>query len=428
MAKYAGIPGPEPSLPLGNAGALVTQWPWEACADWGRTYGGLCLIWLAGTPAVVLNDPDLIGRVLDTEWTNYYKRDPHDAVAPVIRPEDLFIANGEPWREKRTSSPLNRDYTAAWLSSQIPNLRAFAAATVDSWIGQDIPDLIEPLRRLAYDLIALAVWGEPLGDASFHDFMTMARTGNTRMQEPPFLQQIPPLNPLFYTARDRWYSAFAERVKKPAPPGSLLDVARRANAWDDETLVQALAPGVFYGGMFSVAAGIAHTLDFLHRDPGYLAETLKELPAAADASEKLDHALRESLRLSPPVALWFRSVDKNKPATLGGHTLPADTMIFITNWLLHRDPAHWADAESWKPQRWAGGGVDRDPPGSGFFFPFGRGPRTCVGQSFAFVLMKVVLAEVLLRSKVQLDLSREQKSDFFFAVQHPKGLKARFEK
>ena len=428
IAKFAGIPGPEPGMPLGNAGEFLKRWPWEVCADWGRKYGGMALVWLAGTPAIVLNDPDLIGRVLDTESDNYYKKDPHDAVAPVIMPNDLFISNGEQWKELRATSPMNRDYATAWLDAQIPSLRAFAASAVDGWIGQSVPDIIEPLRRLIYDLIAVAVWGEPLGDASFNHFMKMARAGNFRMLEPPLLQRIPPLDPFFYLDRERWYSDFLARVHRPNPPGSLVEIAKRSGPWELPALAQALSAGVFFGGVFSVAAGVAHTLRFLKREPQPLSDLLGELPERLEASEKLEHALRESLRLSPPVALWFRNVHADRPATLGGHTLPADTMIFITNWLLHRDPGHWEAPEEYRPSRWADGGTERDPAGCGFYFPCGRGPRACVGQKIAFALMKIVLLEVLTRVDVHLDLSHGLESEFFFAVQHPKQLKARFEK
>ncbi|MFO0802377.1 MAG: cytochrome P450 [Gemmataceae bacterium] len=432
MARFAGIPGPPPSLPLGNAAELLERWPWEVAADWGRLYGGMALAWLGGTPAIVLNDPDLIGCVLDSESANYYKGDPHDAVAPVITPDELFISNGEQWKSLRSTSPLNRPYTANWLQDQSVSLRAFAGDSAEALVGQSADDLIEPIRRLVYDLISVAVWGEPLGDDNFNEFLKMARVGNRRLQEPPFLQQVPPLDPVFYLDRERWYAGFRERVEKvmadPSRAGnSLLGLALRAGGMSATDLAQFLSAGVYFGGVFSVSAGIAHTLRFLHREPRYLVELLKLDAVTLQGSESLDHALRESLRLSPPVTLWFRNVNRETAATLGGHTLPPGTLLFLTNWLLHRDPTYWTNAEEYRPERWANGGVERDPPGSGHFFPFGRGPRTCIGQDFAFVLMKLVLATLLSRTRLQLDLSYGLESDFFFAVQHPKKMSAKIE-
>lgn len=433
MAKFEGIPGPEPSLPLGNAGELLARWPWEVAADWGRLYGGMALAWLGGTPAIVLNDPDLIGRVLDSESANYFKGDPHDAVAPVITPDDLFISNGEQWKKLRSTSPLSQAYAAEWLKDQSVSLRPFASGAAHALVGQSVDDIIDPIRRLVYDLISVAVWGEALGDENFNEFLKMAREGNRRLKEPPFLQQIPPLDPVFYFDRERWYSGFRDRVENAmVDPGragnSLLGQTLKAGGLSAAELAQFLSAGVYFGGVFSVSAGIAHTLRFLHRDPRVLAGLLNLDAAGLQASEALDHALRESLRLAPPVTLWFRNVNKESAATLGGHSLPPGTLLFLTNWFLHRDPTHWENSDEFRPERWANGGVERDPPGSGHFFPFGRGPRACIGQNFAFVLMKLVLATLLTRTRLQLDLSNGLESDFFFAVQHPKKMGVAFEK
>src|SRR5581483_592942 len=65
-ARLAAVPGPTPWFPLGTLGDFLGPWPWERCAEYGRRYGGVALVWLFNRPAVVLDDPDLIGQVLDT--------------------------------------------------------------------------------------------------------------------------------------------------------------------------------------------------------------------------------------------------------------------------------------------------------------------------------------------------------------------------
>lgn len=440
-----GIPGPEPSLPLGNAADFLGRWPWEVCAEYGRKYGGMSVAWLMGTPAIVLNDPDLIGAVLDSDSASYYKDAPHDAVAPVISDGDLFIANGPRWAELRRVSPLNRTFTPSWLAAQVPVVRQVVLNAVNNLVDQPTDDLIEPLRRIVYDAISAAVWGEALGEVNYHDFMKMARVGNFRLTEPPILQKLPPLDPLFYIDRARWAETFRGRVaaarSRPTPGGgqSLLELALQAGPeMPDDELAHALSAPVYFGGVFSTAAGIAHTLRFLTADAIAMNAVLEELrhhnplattfdAAGLAACERLDHAVRESLRLSPPVTLFFRNVLRERSAVLGGRTLPPNTLIFITNWLLHRDPSRWMEPDRYSPDRWAAGGVERDPLGSGYFFPFGRGPRACVGQSFALFLIKMTLAVILTRVRASLDLSNGDACDFFFAVQHPRRLAARFE-
>ena len=106
--------------------------------------------------------------------------------------------------------------------------------------------------------------------------------------------------------------------------------------------------------------------------------------------------------------------------------MPPNTLLFISNWFLHHDPSHWNEPERFDPSRWENGGAERDPYGSGWFFPFGRGPRTCVGQPFALFAMKLTLAEILTDSRLDLDLSLPYQQDFFFGVMTPKGIEGRF--
>jgi cytochrome P450 len=444
MESLKGIPGPSPSFPAGTMGDFVGRWIWEACADYGQKYGGISLAWFTGTPVVILNDPTSIGQVLDTDAGSYYKDAPTDAVAPVISPADMFIANGAQWQFLRSSSPLNPDVDTEWLTSQVPPIRTVVKNAVDRLAGRTVDDLIEPIREMTFEAISRAIWGRSFNEEVYADFLKLARTGSWRMSEPPTLQKVPPLDPLFYLARERWNAVFrteADRVageREHAEGNDLLHrTLRRGTPLSVEQLAEMLSSSFYFGGVFSTAATIAYTLRFLGQNTEYLTAILQELRereplgegfdlAALESCKQLDYAIRESLRLSPPVPLFARNVSKDGPANLGGHILPANLFIVITNWLLHHDPKHWTDPEKFQPARWANGGVERDPYGSDYFFPFGRGPRSCVGQSFALFLTKLTLAVMLSSVKLDFDPARKSENDYFFAVRHPKNLKARF--
>lgn len=108
QAKLKDIPGPTPKFPFGNVTAFLRKWPWEVCANFGKKYGGITLVWMFNKPAVVLNDPELIGEVLDTRATDFYKDAPVAALRPVITHDSLFITNfGKGWEEARRVNPFS---------------------------------------------------------------------------------------------------------------------------------------------------------------------------------------------------------------------------------------------------------------------------------------------------------------------------------
>jgi cytochrome P450 len=99
----------------------------------------------------------------------------------------------------------------------------------------------------------------------------------------------------------------------------------------------------------------------------------------------------ETLRLYPPVWLFFRRA--SAADQIGNCRIPAGTTIFVCPYLSQRDPRYWADAAAFKPERFLGnlgGHTSRFE-----FFPFARGPRTCIGQHFATLEAATIIARVL---------------------------------
>jgi hypothetical protein len=261
----AGIPGPEPSFPMGNAGDFMKGWAWERCADYGRRFGGLTLVWLMGTPAIVLNDPNLIGDVLINNCEAFYKDAPHDALAPIITAENMFIANGSQWRFGRENSPFSLTGFRSWLGTQVAAVRKVVTDGVDKATGDDIADLVDFVRRIPYDAFSVAIWGQKLGDESYKQFLELASTGSGRMME------LPPLNPMFYLHRERWYADFEARVKRamdrpdPAAADLLHFTLRAGSKLNVQQLANQLSAPVYFGGVFSMASAITTTLYFLFK-------------------------------------------------------------------------------------------------------------------------------------------------------------------
>lgn len=111
--------------------------------------------------------------------------------------------------------------------------------------------------------------------------------------------------------------------------------------------------------------------------------------------------IEESLRLYPPVPAIKRKVFKE--VQLGNLTLPSYTELYISPLALHHDPKIWGeDVHLFRPERFSEGIVKATKNNTVAFLPFGFGPRTCVGLSFAMIEAKIALSMILQRYRFTL--------------------------
>ena len=118
-----------------------------------------------------------------------------------------------------------------------------------------------------------------------------------------------------------------------------------------------------------------------------------EEPTAADVREfeYLEWVIDEAMRLYPPVFALFRTPDE--PVELCGYTVPDDASVMLPQWGVHRSSRFWEDPDSFDPERFSperGAGRPRFA-----LFPFGGGPRHCIGKHLAMLEAQLILATVL---------------------------------
>jgi len=163
-------------------------------------------------------------------------------------------------------------------------------------------------------------------------------------------------------------------------------------------------------GHETTANQLAWTLYLLSQNPGVEARLHDEVdalggaPLGADDMAKLPYAravIAESMRLYPPA--WIvgrRTLDEYR---LGDYTIPPRTYVLMSQWIVHRDPRWWEDAEVFRPERWLAGGSALDAARPKFsYFPFGAGTRVCIGEQFAWMEGVLALATIARRWKLRL--------------------------
>jgi cytochrome P450 len=170
----------------------------------------------------------------------------------------------------------------------------------------------------------------------------------------------------------------------------------------DETMT------LFAAGHETTANALAWTFYLLSKHPPVLARLLAEVqsklagraPVVGDLAQLpyLDWVVSESMRLYPPA--WTQGRRSIEAFELEGYLFPAKTTVMISQWVLHRLPDIWGDPAVFRPERWDP--VDGQKVPAGAYFPFGGGPRMCIGMPFAQLEARLLLATILQRYSPQL--------------------------
>jgi cytochrome P450 len=134
-----------------------------------------------------------------------------------------------------------------------------------------------------------------------------------------------------------------------------------------------------------------------------------KVPTAADVARLpyTEMVVKESMRLYPPAwAVGRQAVGKFE---LGGYKFPAGTNIAILQWSTQRDARFFPDPEKFEPERWSAESLRQNPLPRFAYFPFGGGPRVCVGAGFAMMEAILLLATMAQRFRMTLVRNRKVK-------------------
>ena len=205
-----------------------------------------------------------------------------------------------------------------------------------------------------------------------------------------------------------------ELMTQPQTDGHKMNLIESLIAATDEETGQGMndrelrdeVMGFFFAGHETTTVALTWLWIVLYQHKDFLNEIRIELlteigardPELSDLPrlQKLNCALLESMRLYPPVWLMERrAIKQNKLANL--HLQKNDFVLFCT-YALHRDPRIWESPDAFMPSRFEGDWRSRIDRYS--YMPFGAGPRTCIGLSFALIEMQLIMAYLIPRYDV----------------------------
>lgn len=142
-------------------------------------------------------------------------------------------------------------------------------------------------------------------------------------------------------------------------------------------------------------------------------------PTAADVSrlKYVEATVKEALRLYPPAfGVFLRQATEN--TTVGDYEVPKGSLVGLSSFVTQRDGRWYPDPERFDPERFLAPRADQIQSGS--YFPFGMGPRVCIGQSFAMTEMTLIVATILKRCDVTLATPGQNPGMFVHAALRPR--------
>jgi cytochrome P450 len=435
------MPSPRGLPILGDALDFVGKAaPWDVMLDYARNYSPISRVDLPGSAIVLVSDPDAITQIMVTSASDFYKKSPSAALRPVSTDEgDIFTQpGGAIWAARKASNPLTAAMQGDWLQKVLPSMQSLMASRVDSWIGRQFSHTYDELLHMAFDAFSVMMFGKVFDGGVYRDWVAVASALDARMKSKnPFLSDS--LTEEAQATQDRIQAHLEDAVRAgQATPGltgtDLLSHALNAGCDHSSSLLATELANLYYGGIVSGSTAVATTLYLLGKSDGQIetvASALRALgpepdPAAILGCAELQAAVLEAMRLLPPVSLWTRNVRDGYPVVVGGYVLPAGTTVMIGNRFAHTHPGHWDDADMYRPERWTAERRASDPPGSAYFFPFGRGERTCFAQDVGLAYIHLAVGTILLRSRPEVGLGAAMDQDFWFGCMVPKALHAAF--
>ena len=288
------------------------------------------------------------------------------------------------------------------------------------WRDGEVRDLHQEMTRLTLAVVGLALFAADV-EAEATEVgaaLTEAMESLQRFMLPFYgaLERLPLPGPRRMRASRRRldqtiYRLLAERRAKPR--GDLLSLLLEARDEQGEpmpdTQVRDEAMTIFLAGHETTAVTLTWTWMLLARHPAIEARLHRELdevlgrraPTVDDLSKLTfsDMVVKEAMRLYPPA--WLIGRRALVDVELGGYDVPAGSIVILSPWVTHRDARFFADPLRFDPERWTRQAEAARPRFS--YFPFGGGIRRCIGESFALMEAKLLLASIAQRWRLHLD-------------------------
>src|SRR5882762_5085159 len=425
------VPGPKGRFLLGSLIEVSGDWLgfYSRCA---KEYGDVVRVHLAHVPVYLLAHPRDIETVLATNAGNFTKSADYRALARVLG-KGLLTSEGDFWKRQR--SLIQPAFHRQNILGYSAVMTQAAGGMLDSWQEKEERNIHEDLMRMTLEIVAQCLFGAEVTAVAEQVGKAMEVVTERFMVNASLAMLFRFEIPVFFAPRE-WGairklneiigSIIRKRRSSNQPREDLLDMLLQVRDADgnpmsdaqlrDEVMTLVLA------GHETTAIALSWACYLVAQNPEIETKLAEELQAVlggrVPTPEDLprlrytEMVIKEAMRLYP--AVWGIGRRAIEECELGGYRVPAGSNVFILQWRTQRDPRFFPDPDRFDPERWR-----EDPVRSGkiprfAYFPFGGGPRVCVGASFA--MMEITLLLAMIQQRFHLEIVPGHLIELFASV------------
>ena len=378
----ASLSGPR-GLPVVGVIPQLRKDPLGFFLDISQRHGALVPYQLGLNTVLMVNDPALVRHVLQDNFQNYRKSRFYDPLRPILG-KGMFLAEGESWLKQRRG---------AKASFEAPSMVGYVQAVSDA-----ADTMIERWAQFQAANVTFDVTAEMMRytlDATLRCFL------GVRLEDQP--EGVYDALTVLLRHADR-------RASGVRPDDLLTRLIAMADQSEDkaagEQLLQEQVNNMIFSGHETTAVALAWTWYLLAKHPPVERRLREEAQSLSDGAgfhdfQGLDYTkavFDESMRLYPPI--WTVSRDAVGDDLLGGVPVAKGTSVMLCCYAMHRNPELWDAPEGFDPERFLGERGKSIPRYA--YFPFGGGPRVCIGSRFAYLEAMVMLSKAAQRFRLEL--------------------------
>ncbi len=405
-------PGPKGHFLWGNI-RQFQQCPPEYLLENARLYGDIVYLRLAMYHCYLVAEAGAIHEVLVAQQDKFHKGRFDKRILGKFLGNGILLSEGDFWRrQRRLSQPA---FHTKRIASYADTMVAYTRRLLADWRDGDVIAVDKAMIQLTMEIVSKTLFDQDVRGLSNNVGRAIEVLQAIANREFKAAMPVPDWLPIPHThyrktakrELDAMVNHFiqARRASGEEDRGDLLSMLLLARGEDGERMddqqLRDEAVTLFAAGHETTSNALTWAAHLLSQHPDVADNLYQEVdsvlgdrPATFDDLRQLVYTamiIKETLRLYPPAWVLIGR-EALEDVVIGGYTIPKGSRVFISPYVMHRLPRYWEAPERFCPQRFS---PEREADISKYvYFPFGGGPRICIGNSFAMMEATVALATI----------------------------------